>query len=1091
MQNPLPILPGSYDPADRSSRSYKSYRCVGALLACLWLSGSPQAAENRLLPCGWSANGWLVLEGQMLTNRAVVLEVSSNLVAWSSTAFLDYRFLNTANYVIESTNTSFRFLDPAAPEQATRYYRFFTRPFSPADDWKNQAQFPEDAFAAQQITSGESPVRWVKFAILLDQPGRVFYQDSQKYLLHHDFATARLASFRGMDRATFDQVSLYPDRQQILLGTLLLPPSDDRREYGIQFSGREPYPRETVRRFLELVRSTVAAPADVTACYFPAYEQSEAAAMDQAWLAARGFPTSSVNRWLEGDQVYSTGWALGRLVFITANDINQAYADGRLQPQDILMTDGVPAEIPFVQGIISTLPATPNSHVAILAHAYGVPFAYPANPAEQARIRALAGQEIVFQASLQADTPRLLVQSAAGQLDDALRRELLAAKSPPHPRITPKQAYGAISASVDALTLDDVRYFGGKAANFGLLRRVIPNNSPRAIAFSFDLWDGFMGQPLNNGLTLGAAIARRLAPYSYPPNLAALQADLAAIRDLITKTADFSPAQKQAITNALPGFDPLKKIRFRSSSNAEDSQVFSAAGLYDSFSGCLADDLDADSAGPCHCDSTEPNERGVFRALRKVYASFYNDNAFLERLRHGINESTVGMGILVHRSAPDEEEMANGVATVSLEKGMFGLSALSARLVTQNGAVSVTNPEGNAKPEVVEVNDSGGVSVIQASSLVPLGSHVMEWTTDYEALGGLLFKVYAAYPAPAGNSSQTLTLDFEYKRLAPGDLSIKQVRVLAGTATNQVQTCLLGGTTTFWSYQREGSALFANHHLKGSLTLESPIRSLDRTNLNQCFYSNALFEYREETNLHTLSGTPAAWANASHYVEDDPRRGAVVHDLWTTGSGPSLRTYDLVSVLPTTVAGAPFISLAEVRRWLRVTYATPVPTLDWSGQGILATNEEVQLVMRPELSVLQPDPERVFRATNGLVFALRFLNPTNVVGPPLGVDPNLWGDYPAAISPWIQSEIRGLTSEPLRLAGYYSQSAAAGHKYRHSEFLFEPRLETTLPPAQSAELQVRDIQAIVLICDGFLDGAPSQLELKVLLMGRDGRFRSW
>jgi hypothetical protein len=39
----------------------------------------------------------------------------------------------------------------------------------------------------------------------------------------------------------------------------------------------------------------------------------------------------------------------------------------------------------------------------------------------------------------------------------------------------------------------------------------------------------------------------------------------------------------------------------------------------------------------------------VFRALRKVYASFYNDNAVLDRLRLGVNEDQVGMALPLAR----------------------------------------------------------------------------------------------------------------------------------------------------------------------------------------------------------------------------------------------------------------------------------------------------------------------------------------------------------------------------------------------------------------------------------------------------------
>src|SRR5262249_47553000 len=152
------------------------------------------------------------------------------------------------------------------------------------------------------------------------------------------------------------------------------------------------------------------------------------------------------------------------------------------------------------------------------------------------------------------------------------------------------------------------------------------------------------------------------------PNIAGLKQDLAAIRSMITGTARFTDPQKQTIIAALKVFDQGRNIRFRSSTNVEDSEQFTGAGLYDSYSGCLEDDLDNANVGPSHCDPTEKNERGVFRAIQKAYASFYNDNAYIERLRHRIDESTVGMALLVHHSAPDDTELANGVATIQVDR---------------------------------------------------------------------------------------------------------------------------------------------------------------------------------------------------------------------------------------------------------------------------------------------------------------------------------------------------------------------------------------------------------------------------------------
>ena len=146
----------------------------------------------------------------------------------------------------------------------------------------------------------------------------------------------------------------------------------------------------------------------------------------------------------------------------------------------------------------------------------------------------------------------------------------------------------------------------------------------------------------------------------------------------------------------------------------------------------------------------------MFRAIRKVFASFYNDNAFLERLKYGVDESQVGMALLVHHSFPDEIELANGVATMERSSGSgLGPWTWSARL----GAVSVTNPPMDAVPERVRI-DKGpwGVTlwIEQRSSLVPLRqAAVMEWEADYVSLYELLAKAGDRYVEITGKADAT------------------------------------------------------------------------------------------------------------------------------------------------------------------------------------------------------------------------------------------------------------------------------------------------------------------------------------------------
>jgi hypothetical protein len=225
-----------------------------------------------------------------------------------------------------------------------------------------------------------------------------------------------------------------------------------------------------------------------------------------------------------------------------------------------LLTDGVPAEVPYVAGIISLAPATPNSHVAVFAGANDIPFAYVADKARQEQVRQWDGHEIVFRAGIRYGYSQVTVADVEGKLDDAARAELLALKAPVPADIGPKQHYGQLSANAEGLMPQDRQYFGGKAANYGILRRMVPNNSEPAIAFSFDLWDAFMDQTIPGSPTLREIIHTRLASFTnYPPDIVAVQTNLAGIRDLITDVATFTPEQQQAIINALAPFDPPRR----------------------------------------------------------------------------------------------------------------------------------------------------------------------------------------------------------------------------------------------------------------------------------------------------------------------------------------------------------------------------------------------------------------------------------------------------------------------------------------------------------------------------------------------------
>jgi hypothetical protein len=78
--------------------------------------------------------------------------------------------------------------------------------------------------------------------------------------------------------------------------------------------------------------------------------------------------------------------------------------------------------------------------------------------------------------------------------------------------------------------------------------------------------------------------------------MAALSADLDAVRDMIKDDTVFSPGLQAAVLatlqDALYGFDLNRNIRFRSSTNVEDSAEFTGAGFTTASAAVWADDLD-------------------------------------------------------------------------------------------------------------------------------------------------------------------------------------------------------------------------------------------------------------------------------------------------------------------------------------------------------------------------------------------------------------------------------------------------------------------------------------------------------------------
>ena len=205
----------------------------------------------------------------------------------------------------------------------------------------------------------------------------------------------------------------------------------------------------------------------------------------------------------------------------------------------------------------------------------------------------------------------------------------------------------------------------------------------------------------------------------------------------------------------------FKNFRFRSSTNAEDIDGFNGAGLYESKTGILND-----------------AKKSFEKAIKKVWASVWNESSYWERDYFNIDQKSIAMGVLVHRAFIDE--LANGVViSKNLTRGDFPGITVNVQI----GENSVVKPEKNMICEQFTVydfnqNTSTKPLEIDYNSQSNLNSNkpilsLQEIENLYKSIKKIQFDI-----ARYWNKNRYQPIDVEFKIVGEKrDLYIKQVRV--------------------------------------------------------------------------------------------------------------------------------------------------------------------------------------------------------------------------------------------------------------------------------------------------------------------------
>ncbi len=653
--------------------------------------------------------------------------------------------------------------------------------FSP----EGKARFAELALSVASL-HGQTQV--VKFLIEdVDTAPRVYFQDTRAYPLHYAFWRGALG--RSGSQEAFNQLTYHGEDRVNLAGTLLWEPARVfESSHGplaeplvlTFFPGDDLTPSQVLRAYTLLEERLLFLTPQGQGqrlVYVPATEHHQRAleeeaeafwARDALWMRRESYHGDTQVQYL------NPGKGCGTLHYLSGD----ALARTPLSFRDLVVLDRLPNTLPLVGGTITEELQTPLAHVNVAARSRGTPNLALLGAATDPRVAPFIGRLVCLEVERGA--------FALYEVDMETAEAFWATLIPPNPVVPPADLSPSPLLDFAALSFADARRVGVKAANLAELSRLLPEVAPQGFAVPFSDYHHFMSETLvtpgacwdalnhcvydgravdlcraaeglcraGDGLSLRDYLAALLDNDDFARNTALREATLAGLRRMMI-AAPTPPALAAALDAEVARRWGSRKVRLRSSSNAEDLEHFSGAGLYSSQGAAL--------------ETGKPPSVQV----RAVWASTWNFGAFEERAFWNVDHLGVQMGVAVHPSYRDEA--ANGVL---ITQSIVNPDVQGFYVNIQRGEHAVTNPEGGMLPEVLTlVPTAGGVAVLRDrfSSMSPQQPLLSD--AELENLFRQARRVHTHFVQLYGRDPGTFALELEFKVLGESrSLAIKQAR---------------------------------------------------------------------------------------------------------------------------------------------------------------------------------------------------------------------------------------------------------------------------------------------------------------------------
>jgi len=494
---------------------------------------------------------------------------------------------------------------------------------------KSQAEF--DSLAVTDDPATPYALPHALFVIDRRDGNKIYYVNTHRYPFHKEFVNGTYLSLeRGKE--FFENNYLKPNRR-FIMGTVAY--QTPLKRWTFEFWEGDLIPPDQIKLASEVVNKTF---------FVPVAYKPNSVRQDEASASIEG-----LQRVLQSDiskgqeyQALNLAQGLGRIHIIPKLDDHV-----EIGFNEIIVLNEVPMQLPPVAGIITTQPSTPLSHINLLAKGWGVPNAYIKNAQEL--LKPYDGYWVRLETRHDAYTIKRadLDELRTYQKRIAERRDLIK----PRADLSEKRL----------LTLSQQRKemiiaYGGKSANLGeVMHAHLPGIAvPQGFAIPFAYYDEFIKQNDFDDAIFGEMLNDQ--KFVHDPTYRRQR--LKEMRERL-QHGKIDGELRAAVLKKVELLFPGKGVFVRSSSNSEDLPNFSGAGLY----------------------STVPNARGpeqILEAIKTVWASLWNFEAYEARERAGVDHSKIFMAVLIQEGV-NSESSGVMITTDPFDKENKGVIYISAK----------------------------------------------------------------------------------------------------------------------------------------------------------------------------------------------------------------------------------------------------------------------------------------------------------------------------------------------------------------------------------------------------------------------------